>query len=93
MNELNGFDGRPASPEGQPEPFRPATFYDLRLFVSKVRDEPTVWAAHFEELGGPGEKVWRTEAQRSGTVSGAIARAFADCVEAMAAREVLPRDG
>lgn len=91
MNPLHGAEGRPASPEGRPEPFRPATFYDLRLFVSKVREEPPVWGAHFEELGGPGESVWRTETSTSNTVTGAIARAFADCVEAMAAREVAPR--
>jgi hypothetical protein len=91
MNELNGADGRPASPEGRPEPLRPATFYDLRLFVMKVREEPPVWSAHFEELGAPGESVWRTDQSRCATVTGAIARAFADCVEAMAAREVVPR--
>ena len=92
MDHLEGAEGRPASPEGRPEPFRPATFYDLRLFVSKVRENPTVWGAHFEELGGPGGNAWRTATVTSGTVSGAIARAFAECVDAMAAREVLPRD-
>lgn len=83
----NGAEGRPASPEGRPEPFRPATFYDLRLFVSKLHEEPPRWGAHFEELRPGG---WKSEIQRSTTVTGAIARAFADCVEAMAAREVAP---
>ena len=90
MNPHHGAEGRPASPEGRPEPFRPATFYDLRLFVSKENESPARWYAHFEE---PRPGGWRTEKQVSSTVTGAIAKALALCLEDMASRDLPPLDG
>lgn len=87
MNPHHGAEGRPASPEGRPEPFRPVTYYDLRLFVSKLHEDPARWAAHFEEPRAGG---WKTEIQTSNTVTGAIAKALGCCLEDMAARELKP---